>query len=187
MENKKRDLMGLAKKLGEDWFSVCYRTNHANWREKNNLPRGERDPLGSSTQLDIARAVSILPKLKKYLEETPIHEFSGAIYGDYKMVQGQIWRQKKEYEKISVIGRGNLVEEGKRIILSEARIFFYRNQYMVVSDSSYYTGCIPSYNYRIIFRSKRPIELKIIRRGDVSCHTLGYIRYLPELQGDTRQ
>lgn len=174
-------LMNLAKKLNGDWFQVCYRTNHANWREKHNLPRGERDPLGSSTQLDIARAVAIVPRLKGYLEETPIHEFSGAIYGDYRMIQHQIRRQKKEYQKMKTVWRGNLVEEGKRIVLSEARIFFYRNQYVVVSDSSYYTGCIPSYNYSIIFRSKRPIELKITRAGDVSCHTLGYIRYLPEL------
>lgn len=169
----------LAKAQHEEWLKVWNKTTHSAWKEENNFPSGERFPLGNTMGLSITQSVLILPQLKKYLEEIPIHEFSGAIYGDYKRIESEILNQETEYKKLSMKEQEDCtIQIGSTVVFSGSKLFFVKEEYILASNSSHYTGSTPSHQYVILFRSQKPIEKVITRKGDVERHTLGYIKYI---------
>ena len=161
-----------ARELKEFWSNNWNRTTHQGMKVQLGLPDGPRFP----ENLPKSGLQEQIEFLKKYLKETEIHEFSGAIYGDLR----NLIEEKLENRRTFL--RWVLPEEpifstppSSEVILSETATLYYRGYYYLCSSSSYWTHRCPSPKYRILYKSKTPIKTKITVRGDVSMHTRGYI------------
>ena len=156
----------------------CRNMSHVTFREKHNLPTGERFPHGLVDRTPIHRAKALISLLKENLEEG-IHEYSGAIFGDIKSLKRRLrisraFIYKRGLNKKQPIYTLKEVEN-REIVLSGASIEYDGTYYYVLSNHNYWTEEIPSYSYKLLCKSRSPITLQITRAGNVERYTRGRI------------
>ena len=161
-----------ARELKEFWSNNWNRMTHQGMKVQLGLPDGPRFPEGLPKE-GVQEGIDFL---KKYLKETEVHEFSGAIYGDLRsLIQEKISHRRIFLRDVLPGDPAFSTPPSSEVILSETVTLYYSGYYYLCSSSRYWTHMCPSPKYRILYKSKNPIHTMITVRGDVSMHTRGFI------------